>query len=152
VLDIPAGAVIEAVDGQEVTPATDPARLLNRKAERSGGRLGYIHIPGMNDPFYRTTFEKVLGRHFFEHTTDDRSSGFEPSFRWTRPTVTLADENNYSDGHCFAWAYKEMRIGPLIGMPVPGTHTFGGGQRLLAGVSSDIPARGVEELLRIVGG
>jgi len=95
--------------------------------EWSNGRLGHIHIPGMNDPAYRTTFEEVLGRHFFEYTTDTRSSRFEPSFRWTRPSVTLADENNYSDGHCFAWAYKEMGIGPLIGMPVAGTCTFGGG-------------------------
>jgi len=201
-LEIQPGAVIEAIDGEEVTPEVDPARLLNRKAERnvhlrvrhpggevravvvrpvslaeenrlryerwveanrreveerSEGRLGYIHIPGMNDPAYRNTFEEVLGRHFdkeglvidirsngggdlvadlemffsgrhfFEYTTDTRSSGFEPSFRWTRPSVTLADENNYSDGHCFAWAYKEMGIGPLIGMPVAGTCTFGGG-------------------------
>jgi len=72
--------------------------------ERINGRLGYIHIPGMNDPAYRTTFEEVLGRLFFEYTTDTRSSGFEPSFRWTRPSVTLSDENNYSEGHCFAWA------------------------------------------------
>jgi tricorn protease len=219
-LDIHDGTVIEAIDGSELTPEVDPARLLNRKAagnvhlrvrgpdgdarevvvqpvslgaernlrydrwveanrreveERSDGRLGYIHIPGMNDPAYRTTFEEVLGRHFdkegviidtrsngggdlvadlemffsgrhfFEYTTDERSSGYEPSFRWTRPSVTLADENNYSDGHCFAWAYKEMDIGPLIGMPVPGTCTFGGGQGLLDGVSFGIPARGVKD-------
>ena len=220
-LDIAPGAVIEAIDGEEVTAAVDPARLLNRKAgnnvllrvrdpngatrdvvvqpvsqgqenqllynrwvernrleveERSGGRLGYIHIRGMNDPAYRSTFEEVLGRffnrdglvvdtrsnrggdlvadlemffsgrHFFEYTTDDRSSGFEPNFRWTRPSVTLADEGNYSDGHCFAWAYQEMGIGPLIGMPVHGTCTFGGGQGLLDGISYGVPARGVKDV------
>ncbi len=143
--------------------------------ERSGGRLGYVHVQGMNDRAYRSTFEQVLGRHFdkegivvdtrfnpggdlvadlamffsgrhfFEYTTDDRSSGYEPNFRWTRPTVLLAGEGNYSDGHCFAWAYRTLGIGPLVGMPVPGTCTFGGGQALLDGISFGVPARGVKD-------
>lgn len=141
----------------------------------SGGRLGYVHVQGMNDRAYRSTFEEVMGRHFhkeglvvdtrfnpggdlvadlemffsgrrfFDYTTDDRSSGYEPNFRWTRPTVTLAAEGNYSDGHCFAWAYKTMGIGPLIGMPVPGTCTFGGGNQLYDGLRFGVPARGVKD-------
>jgi tricorn protease len=215
-----AGAVIEAIDGEEVTADLDPARLLNRKADRnvllrireggavrdvvvkavslaeenrlryerwveqnraevaqlSGGRLGYVHIPGMNDGAYRTTFEDVLGRHadaeglvvdtrfngggdlvadlemflsgrrFFDYTTDTRSTGFEPNFRWTRPSVALANEANYSDGHCFAWAYQTMAIGPLIGMPVPGTCTFGGWQNLPDGVRWGVPGMGVKDV------
>jgi tricorn protease len=145
---------------------------MNRREveEASGGRLGYVHVQGMNDRAYRSTFEEVMGRHFdkeglvidtrfnpggdlvadlemffsgrrfFDYTTDDRSTGYEPNFRWTRPTVTLVAEGNYSDGHCFAWAYQEMGIGPLIGMPVPGTCTFGGGQALLDGVGYGVPA------------
>jgi tricorn protease len=223
-LDLRPGAIIESIDGEAVTPAVDPARLLNRKAgnrvllrvrdprgtgssevievvvqpiasgaenglrydrwveanrrevaELSGGRLGYVHVQGMNDRVYRSTFEEVLGRHFdkegividtrfnpggdlvadlemffsgrhfFEYSTDDRSSGFEPNFRWTRPSVTLANEGNYSDGHCFAWAYQEMGIGPLIGMPVHGTCTFGGGNQLLDGLRFGVPARGVKD-------
>jgi tricorn protease len=150
---------------------------MNRREveELSEGRLGYVHVQGMNDRVYRSTFEEVLGRHFdkdgmvidtrynpggdlvadlemffsgrhfFEYTTDDRSSGFEPSFRWTRPSVTLVSEGNYSDGHCFAWAYQEMGIGPLIGMPVHGTCTFGGGNALLDGLRFGVPARGVKD-------
>ncbi len=143
--------------------------------ELSGGRLGYLHVQGMNDRAYRSTFEEVMGRHFdkegvvidtrfnpggdlvadlemffsgrrfFDYTTDDRSSGFEPNFRWTRPSVLLANEGNYSDGHCFAWAYQEMGIGPLIGMPVPGTCTFGGGAQLYDGLSFGVPGRGVKD-------
>lgn len=220
-MDLEAGTVIEAIDGEELTPAVDPARLLNRKAgervlvrvrdpngtardlvvqpitqqeegrlryqrwvemnrreveERSGGRLGYVHVQGMNDRAFRSTYEEVMGRYadreglvvdtrfnpggdlvadlemffsgrrFFDYTTDDRSSGFEPNFRWTRPTVTLANEGNYSDGHCFAWAYREMGIGPLIGMPVPGTCTFGGGMMMLDGIRIGVPARGVKDV------
>ena len=218
-VEVEPGAVIAAIDGQELTAETDPARLLNRKADQnvlleiregdssrevvvkpitlaqerslryqrwvernraevkelSDGRLGYVHIPGMNDGAYRSTFEEVMGRHvhaeglvvdtrfngggdlvadlemflsgtrFFDYTTDTRSSGFEPNFRWTRPSVTLANEANYSDGHCFAWAYQTMEIGPLIGMPVPGTCTFGGWQTLLDGLRWGVPGRGVKD-------
>jgi tricorn protease len=219
-MDVRPGAVIVAIDGTQLTPDVEPARLLNRKAgervlvrvrdpngtardlvvqpitqqeegrlrydrwvemnrreveERSGGRLGYVHVQGMNDRAFRSTYEEVMGRYagregivvdirfnpggdlvadlemffsgrrFFDYTTDDRSSGFEPSFRWTRPTVALAGEGNYSDGHCFAWAYQEMGIGPLIGMPVPGTCTFGGGLGMLDGLRIGVPARGVKD-------
>jgi len=36
-------------------------------------------------------------------------------------------------------------MGPLIGMPVPGTCTFGGGNTLLDGISFGVPARGVKD-------
>ena len=95
-------------------------------------RLGYVHIPGMNDGAYRTTIEEVMGKYitkeawwwipasmaaatwwptwrcssagksFFDYTTDTRSTGYEPNFRWTKPSVSLANEANYSDGHCYA--------------------------------------------------
>lgn len=120
------------------------------------GTLGYVHIPGMNDGAYRRAVEEVFGKfasrkglvvdtrnngggdlvadlemflsgkYFFDYTTDGRSTGFEPNFRWTKPSVALANEANYSDGHCFAWTYQAMKIGPLVGMPVPGTCTFAG--------------------------
>ncbi len=141
----------------------------------SNGRLGYIHVPGMNDGAYRTAFEEVLGkypnveaivvdtrwngggdlvadldmflsgRRFFSYTTDSRSTGFEPNFRWTRPSIVLANEGNYSDGHCFAWVYKQHGIGKLVGMPVPGTCTFAGSGSLVDGVSFGAPSTGVQD-------
>lgn len=32
-------------------------------------------------------------------------------------------ESNYSNAHGFPWVYKELKLGKLIGMPVPGTMT-----------------------------
>lgn len=151
-------------------------RMNQEEVERlSNGRLGYVHVPGMNDGAYRNFFEEVLGKfpnreglvldtrfngggdlvadlvmflggvRFFDYTTDSRSRGFEPNFRWTRPSVTLANEGNYSDGHCFAWAFQELKLGPLIGMPVPGTCTFAGGGSLLDGVTFGAPGMGVKD-------
>jgi tricorn protease len=155
------------------------ARWVKRNADEvdraTGGQLGYVHIPGMNDGAYRTTFEEIMGRYatrkgvvvdtrfngggdlvadlamflsgqkFFDYTTDTRSTGYEPNFRWTRPTVALANEANYSDGHCFAYAYKAQKLGPLVGMPTPGTCTFAGWESLQDGIRWGVPAVGVKD-------
>ncbi len=126
----------------------------------SGGRLGYIHIPGMSDSAYRSAFEEVLGKFagkaglvvdtrfngggdlvadldmflsgkkFFDYTTDTRSTGYEPNFRWTKPSISIVGEAQYSDGHCYAFAYQFLKIGKLVGMPVPGTCSFAGWEML----------------------
>jgi Tol biopolymer transport system component/C-terminal processing protease CtpA/Prc len=140
----------------------------------SNGELGYIHVPGMNDGAYRNAYEEVLGRfatrkgivvdtrfngggdlvadlamflsgeRFFDYTTDTRSTGYEPNFRWTKPSVSIAGEANYSDGHCYAYAYQELEIGPLVGMPVPGTCTFAGWEGLPNGTRWGVPGMGVK--------
>ena len=141
----------------------------------SNGQLGYVHIPGMNDGAMRTTVEDVMGKYvtrkgvvvdtrfngggdlvadlamflsgkkFFEYTTDTRSTGYEPNFRWSKPSVSLANEANYSDGHCYAYAYKDQKIGPLVGMPVPGTCTFAGWESLAEGLRWGVPGVGVKD-------
>ena len=139
-------------------------RWVRRNAEEvdrlSNGQLGYVHIPGMNDPSYRTVYEEVMGKYanrkgmvvdtrhngggdlvadlamflsgkeFLSYTTDSRAVGLEPSFRWTKPSIALANEANYSDGHCFAFSYQDLKLGKLVGMPVPGTCTFAGWESL----------------------
>jgi len=218
-MSIKPGMIIESVDGQAITPDTDIAQFLNRKAGKplllgvadgvkksdvitkpitlaeenrllyarwvrrnqdevdrlSHGQLGYIHVPGMNDGAYRSTFEEALGKYalrkglvvdtrfngggdlvadlamflsgkkFFDYTTDTRSNGFEPNFRWTRPSVSLANEANYSDGHCYAYTYKALKLGPLVGMPVPGTCTFAGWESLQDGLRWGVPGVGVKD-------
>ena len=166
-----------------MTPAEENRLLYARWVRRnqdevdrlSGGQLGYVHVPGMNDGAYRTTFEEVMGKYatrkglvvdtrfngggdlvadlamflsgkaFFNYTTDTRSAGFEPNFRWTKPSVSLANEANYSDGHCYAYAYKALKLGPLVGMPVPGTCTFAGWETLQDGLRWGVPGLGVKD-------
>ncbi|WP_247237182.1 S41 family peptidase [Telluribacter sp. SYSU D00476] len=126
----------------------------------SKGALGYVHIPGMNDGAFRTTYEEIMGKfagkkgivvdtrfngggdlvadlamflsgkQFMDYTTDTRSNGYEPNFRWTKPSVSLANEANYSDGHCYAFMVQDQKINKLVGMPVPGTCTFAGWEAL----------------------
>jgi Tol biopolymer transport system component len=203
-MNVKPGMIIESIDGELITPATDFARYLNRKAGRntlvtlidgttkkelivkpitlgeqngllynrfvkinqdevdklSNGQLGYVHIPGMNDGAYRTTYEEVMGKYmnrkgviidtrfngggdlvadlamflsgkkFLDYSTDTRSNGYEPNFRWTKPSISIANEANYSDGHCYAYSYQALGLGKLVGMPTPGTCTFAGWETL----------------------
>lgn len=119
----------------------------------SGGRIGYAHIRAMNDASYREVFEEVFGRAVGKEAIvlDTRFNGggnlvealttfltgetyalnvargqrvgSEPSLRWTRPSIVVMNEGNYSDAHCFPAAYEDLAIGETVGMPVPGTCT-----------------------------
>lgn len=220
-MNVTAGSVIQAIDGESIPADRDLAQFLNRRAGKrmlvtladpagatrdlvvmpitlgeqntllyrrwvkrneaevdrlSNGTLGYVHIPGMNDGAYRTTVEEVFGKfasrkglvvdtrnngggdlvadldmfltgkYFFDYTTDGRSTGFEPNFRWTKPSIALVNEANYSDGHCFAWTYQAQKIGQLVGMPVPGTCTFAGWATLPdTGIRWGAPPLGVKD-------
>lgn len=120
-------------------------------AKLSNGRLGYAHVRGMNDGAYREVFDEVFGRNVerdaiildtrfngggnldealttflsgkvFE-TNEPRGQvlGHEPSRRWTKPSLVVMSQGNYSDAHCFPMAYTQLGIGETVGMPVPGT-------------------------------
>jgi Tol biopolymer transport system component/C-terminal processing protease CtpA/Prc len=141
----------------------------------SNGQLGYIHVPGMNDGAYRTAYEEVMGKFalrkgivvdtrfngggdlvadlamflsgkkFFDYTSDRRANGYEPNFRWTKPSISLANEANYSDGHCYAYTVKALHLGKLVGMPTPGTCTFAGWEALADGLRWGVPHTGVKD-------
>ncbi|NOY23058.1 MAG: peptidase S41 [Acidobacteria bacterium] len=56
--------------------------------------------------------------------------GQESHDKWTRPSIVIASEGNYSDAHCFPWAYHTLKLGKIVGMPVAGTCTFVWWERL----------------------
>ncbi len=141
----------------------------------SQGQLGYIHVPGMNDGAYRSAYEEIMGKFatrkgvvidtrfngggdlvadlamflsgkkFFEYASDRRANGYEPNFRWTKPSISMANEANYSDGHCYAYAVKALSLGKLVGMPTPGTCTFAGWEMLTDGFRWGVPHEGVKD-------
>jgi tricorn protease len=130
--------------------------VTNRKKEveiASNGRIGYVHVRGMNNPSFRTVYEEVLGENYDKEAliVDTRSNGGgwlhddlatflsgksyirmmprgqdlgnEPQFKWTKSTAVLTGESNYSDAHMFPYTYKALNIGITVGMPIPGTGT-----------------------------
>jgi len=126
----------------------------------SGGQLGYVHIPGMGDGPYRDIYQDMMGKYydrkgmiidtrfngggdlvadlamfftgvpFITYATEAKVVGGEPTSRWTKPTLALINEAQYSDGHCFAQGYTDLQIGKTVGMPTPGTCSFAGWERL----------------------
>jgi tricorn protease len=133
------------------------ARWIRRMQETtdrlSGGKVGYMHVQGMNDESYREFFDQVMGKYvnsqalivdtrfngggwmhddlatflsgkeYLKFVPRGRTIGAEPAEKWTRRSVVLMNEGNYSDAHMFPVVYKTLGIGKLIGMPVPGTGT-----------------------------
>ncbi len=57
--------------------------------------------------------------------------GAEPMFRWSRPVAVVQSESNYSDAHMFPFAFKELKMGKLVGTPVAGTGTAVWWERLI---------------------
>ncbi|MEN8123039.1 MAG: S41 family peptidase, partial [Bacteroidota bacterium] len=120
----------------------------------SGGKLGYVHVRGMNDPSMRTVIEDALGKHisadalivdtrfngggnlhdvladflsgkkYMDIIPHGQNIGYQPWNRWIKPSIVLMGESNYSDAHLFPVAYKIKKAGNTLGMPVPGTGTF----------------------------
>ena len=196
-----ANMVIDKIDGVDISPDEDWAKLLNHKAGQftrisfhdvkggqkyeetikpirprvesntllynkwvkmmenmtdslSGGKVGYVHVRSMDDPSFRVTFDKVLGKnnnkealivdsrfngggwlhddlvtflsgklYFTLRPQGNVTTGGEPLNKWSKPSCVLMSEGNYSDAFMFPYAYKELGIGKLIGMPVAGTGT-----------------------------
>ncbi|MDT0594576.1 S41 family peptidase [Glaciecola petra] len=131
----------------------------------SKGQLGYVHIPGMGDGPYRSIYNDMMGRFydkkamvvdtrfngggdlvadlatfftgeaFLTYAIEGKVVGGEPTSRYTKPVITLFNESMYSDGHCYASGFTDLKLGKSVGMPVPGTCSFAGWERLPMGGS-----------------
>lgn len=61
------------------------------------------------------------------------------SSRWTKHTLSIFNESMYSDGHCYASGYTDLKIGKTVGMPVPGTCSYAGWEGLPNGAYCVVP-------------
>lgn len=132
-------------------------RWVRRSAEKveelSGGRLGYVHIKGMNDESFRTVYSDILGRYndcegividtrfngggrlhedievlfsgkkYLTQEIRGKDACDMPSRRYNKPSIMIMGEANYSNAHGTPWVYKHKNMGLLVGKPVPGTMT-----------------------------
>lgn len=119
----------------------------------SNGKIGYVHIKGMDSNSFREVYSQLLGRYrnaeaviidtryngggwlhddlvtllsgkvYQQFVPRGQFIGNDPFNKWTKPSAVLMCEANYSNAHGFPWLYKELGIGKLIGSPVPGTMT-----------------------------
>lgn len=127
----------------------------NRKyvEEKTGGKIGYIHIEGMNSKSFRVLYSELLGKYrntegviidtrhngggwlhddvitllsgveYQKFMPRGQYVGSDPYNKYTKKSCMLVCEDNYSNAHGTPWLYKELGVGKLIGAPVPGTMT-----------------------------
>ena len=63
----------------------------------------------------------LSGRTYATNIPRGQKLGTEPFQRWSKPSIVVMNQGNYSDAHCFPMAYTQLGIGETVGMPVPGT-------------------------------
>ena len=61
---------------------------------------------------------------------------------WTKPVAVICNENSYSNAEIFSHAIKNLKRGPLIGMPTSGSVISTGSSSLLDGSTIRVPFRG----------
>ena len=144
-----------------ISAGTQSAMAYQRWVERnemiadsiSNGRVGYVHVQGMDTPSFQNVYERLLGkyRNYDAVVVDTRYNGggwlhndlaillsgkkyvtfsprgeeigIEPFSQWTKPSVMLVNEANYSDAHGSPYTYQALGLGEVVGAPVPGTMT-----------------------------
>lgn len=119
----------------------------------SGGRVAYVHVKGMDSPSFREVYSRLFGKYrnhdavvvdtrwngggwlhndialllggheYVRYTPRGQYIGSDPFSQWTKPSAMLVNESNYSDAHGTPYVYQTLKIGPVVGAPVPGTMT-----------------------------
>lgn len=143
----------------------------------SGGRVAYVHVRGMNDSSFREVYSDLMGEEFDKEAAivDTRWNGGgwlhndlakllsgkeystmhvrgrqymgDPGDQYTKPSVVVMGEGNYSDAYGFPFAYTALGIGDTVGMPVPGTMTAVWWEMLISGdIYFGIPQVGVKNM------
>lgn len=119
----------------------------------SGGKIGYVHVEGMNSSSFSDVYDRLLGKYrnadavvvdtrwngggwlhndlalllngkrYVDFVPRGQYIGSEPFSQWTKPSVMLVNEGNYSDAHGSPFTYQTLGIGKVVGAPIPGTMT-----------------------------
>ncbi|MBD3347971.1 MAG: PDZ domain-containing protein [Candidatus Eisenbacteria bacterium] len=140
--------------------------------ELSGGRLGYLHIPGMGlsnlvqfeeDLFAHGAGKdglvidirgngggsvhdeilRFLDRRVYGYTTSrTRPPSQNPLELFTQPLALLIDESCYSDAEIFPMGWKALDLGPVVGTPTFGAVIGTNDVRLIDGTGFRVPGSG----------
>lgn len=119
----------------------------------SEGKVGYVHVKGMDTESFQTVYSEMLGKYrnaeaiivdtrwngggwlhndlalllggkeYVRFVPRGQYIGSEPFSQWTKPSVMLVNEANYSDAHGSPFVYQTLGLGDIVGAPVPGTMT-----------------------------
>lgn len=119
----------------------------------SGGKIAYVHVRAMDGPSFNAVYDRLLGKYrnadavvvdtrwngggwlhndlavllngkrYVDFKPRGRYIGSEPFSQWSKPSVMLVNEGNYSDAHGAPYTYQTLGLGKVVGAPIPGTMT-----------------------------
>jgi len=168
-----------AMSGGELSGIINANRLQARRKyveEKSGGKVGYVYIAGMNEGerqrFNQQVWEYGEGKKALiidvrgnggGNTSDqlidvlerkansyyqlrDDEPQLGPGQALDIPMVVMAAENSFSNAEMFPYAMRERKLAKLVGMTTPGYVIYTGGFRLVDGTNCRMPGTGVYRL------
>jgi tricorn protease len=158
-------AILQLIDEQWVKANQDYVDT------QSSGRIGYLYIASMGGRDLRK-FEQdlykemdregliidiryngggnihdelinILRRTAYMYSVErGEEKEYYSLFRWDKPTVLIINENCYSDAEIFPAAFKELKLGTVVGVPTFGAVIGTNDIRLLDGSGFRIPGTG----------
>ncbi len=145
-------------------------------AEKSGGKIAYMHISGMGGnnftTFNREAWEFIDGKkaaiidvrnngggNIADALVDmlervphsyyqarDQDAGLAPGNSWNLPTVVMHAESSFSNAEMFPSAMKSRKLATLVGVPTPGYVIWTYGLPLIDGTGARMPNSGAYRL------
>jgi C-terminal processing protease CtpA/Prc len=147
-------------------------RLRNYVEEKSGNRVGYLHISSMGSvnqtQFEREAYEYIVGKEAMIIDVrfnnggniadtlidwlDRKPHGYirprdarkeaTPYRAWEKNMVVLVNEHSYSNAEIFPYAVRARNLAKLVGMPTPGYVIWTDALKLVDGTSARMPQSG----------
>ena len=148
------------------------ADLREHVEDRTGDRVGYIHISAMGRgnqvQFERETYEYMVGKEamiidvrfnsggniadtlidWLERKPHgyvrprDASPQVSPQRAWTKPIVVVLNEHSFSNAEIFSYAMRERGLARLVGQPTPGYVIWTSDLSLVDGTQARMPQSG----------
>lgn len=165
--------VLDGKDWDNLEQENRVARLRHMTEEKSGGKVGYLHISAMGGSdqarFEREAYQYILGKEALiidvrfnkggnisdtlidwlerkqhgYYRTRDVAPEPSPGRAWNKPIVVLMNEHSYSNAEMFPYAMRERGLAKLIGMPTPGYVIWTFSLGLVDGTGARMPQAGV---------
>lgn len=120
--------------------------LLTTQDEKKGAIIDQRNNTGGD--LYRQLMTLLNGKPYSIFGREDRPQGMDPTDLWRKKTALLVDTFSYSDGSVFPQAYKDARLGTIVGTEIlnTGTGINNIDSRTIRGLSYSIPVMPMRRL------